>query len=316
MAEVTQELRDDIERIREDLDSTLDALGDRVSPRRIARRRKDAVRARVARVRTGVMGSASGPRPQGGERGAARAPALGRGQGPPGEGGRTRGGRPRGREGARSARDDRAADAGQSARGGPCRLWCGHVVGDAVPAHRSGATRSQRAPGARRAAQGPCRRSGPRGEGPSAGERTWERTAGEGHRDRSRRRGQGTGPGLCSGRQGTGSVFGGERQGGSRVGKSPAPVGRARSNSPGAPHSSSAGSGGARPVHVVPREGEWVVEREGATRASSRHSTQAGAEERARAVARREGAELVVHGRDGRIRQRDSYGNDPSRSQG
>lgn len=60
MAEVTQELRDDIERIREDLDTTLDALGERVSPRRIARRRKDAARARVTRVRTAVMGSASG----------------------------------------------------------------------------------------------------------------------------------------------------------------------------------------------------------------------------------------------------------------
>jgi hypothetical protein len=58
VAEVTQELRDDIERIREDLDTTLDALGERVSPRRIAQRRKDAVRARVTRVRTAVMGSA------------------------------------------------------------------------------------------------------------------------------------------------------------------------------------------------------------------------------------------------------------------
>lgn len=58
MAEVSQELREDIERIRDDLDETLDALGERVSPRRIAQRRKDAVRARVTRVRTAVMGSA------------------------------------------------------------------------------------------------------------------------------------------------------------------------------------------------------------------------------------------------------------------
>ena len=58
MAEVTQELRQDIERIREDLDTTLDALGERVSPRRIAQRRKAAVRGRVTRVRTAVMGSA------------------------------------------------------------------------------------------------------------------------------------------------------------------------------------------------------------------------------------------------------------------
>jgi hypothetical protein len=58
VAEVSQELRQDIEGIRDDLDETLDALGDRVSPRQIARRRKDAARARVTRVRTAVMGSA------------------------------------------------------------------------------------------------------------------------------------------------------------------------------------------------------------------------------------------------------------------
>jgi Uncharacterized protein conserved in bacteria (DUF2188) len=66
----------------------------------------------------------------------------------------------------------------------------------------------------------------------------------------------------------------------------------------------------------VPRDGEWVVEREGATRASSRHRTQAEADERARAVARREQAELIVHGRDGKIRHRESYGNDPASSRG
>ena len=66
----------------------------------------------------------------------------------------------------------------------------------------------------------------------------------------------------------------------------------------------------------MPRDGEWVVEREGATRASSRHRTQAEADERARAVARREQAELIVHGRDGKIRHRESYGNDPVRSRG
>lgn len=57
MAEVSQELRQDIERIRDDLDTTLDALGERVSPRRIAQRRKAAVRARVTRIRTAVIGS-------------------------------------------------------------------------------------------------------------------------------------------------------------------------------------------------------------------------------------------------------------------
>ena len=58
MAEVTQELRQDIERIRDELDTTLDTLGERVSPRRIAQRRKAALRGSVTRVRTAVMGSA------------------------------------------------------------------------------------------------------------------------------------------------------------------------------------------------------------------------------------------------------------------
>ena len=69
MAEVSQELRQDIERIRDDLDTTLDALGERVSPRRIARRRTAAVRTRVTRVRGAVMGSA----PQSGSAAAGRA---------------------------------------------------------------------------------------------------------------------------------------------------------------------------------------------------------------------------------------------------
>jgi Uncharacterized protein conserved in bacteria (DUF2188) len=67
---------------------------------------------------------------------------------------------------------------------------------------------------------------------------------------------------------------------------------------------------------VVPRDDEWVVEREGASRVSSRHRTQAEADERGRALAKRERVELIIHGRDGRIRQRDSYGNDPPRPKG
>jgi uncharacterized protein DUF2188 len=58
------------------------------------------------------------------------------------------------------------------------------------------------------------------------------------------------------------------------------------------------------------------VEREGAARVSSRHRTQAEADARGRVVARRARVELIIHGRDGRIRQRDSYGNDPSNSKG
>ena len=64
-------------------------------------------------------------------------------------------------------------------------------------------------------------------------------------------------------------------------------------------------------VRVVPSDGEWAVKRDGADRASSRHSTQKEAEKAARDTARRERTEVVICRRDGTIREKDSYGNDP-----
>lgn len=67
-----------------------------------------------------------------------------------------------------------------------------------------------------------------------------------------------------------------------------------------------------RDVHVVPhKDGGWATLREGASKAGSRHSTQREAIDKGRAQARREKTELVIHRRDGRIRDSDSYGNDP-----
>ena len=63
--------------------------------------------------------------------------------------------------------------------------------------------------------------------------------------------------------------------------------------------------------HVVPHEGKWAVKGEGSKRATSVHDTQAKATERARDIARRQKSELLVHGRDGEIRSRDSFGHDP-----
>ena len=47
------------------------------------------------------------------------------------------------------------------------------------------------------------------------------------------------------------------------------------------------------------------------TRATIRTDTQAEAIQRAREIARNQESELFIHGRDGRIRERDSFGNDP-----
>jgi hypothetical protein len=62
--------------------------------------------------------------------------------------------------------------------------------------------------------------------------------------------------------------------------------------------------------HVVPNKGEWSVRKAGASRATSTHATQADAIRVATKIARNQGTELYVHGRDGRIRERNSYGND------
>lgn len=67
-----------------------------------------------------------------------------------------------------------------------------------------------------------------------------------------------------------------------------------------------------KPNVWVTRDGdEWLVRREGAERASSRHSTQREALDVGRNTARREGVELIWQGRDHKIQGRDSYGQDP-----
>jgi len=50
--------------------------------------------------------------------------------------------------------------------------------------------------------------------------------------------------------------------------------------------------------------------KEGAGRTGSVHSTQKAATERARGQANRERSEVVIHRKDGTIRDSDSYGND------
>lgn len=67
-----------------------------------------------------------------------------------------------------------------------------------------------------------------------------------------------------------------------------------------------------QPVHITPRGSRgWAVIRQGNDRASSVFPTQAQAAQAGRLVARREHVEFLLHGRDGQIRERDSYGNDP-----
>lgn len=66
-----------------------------------------------------------------------------------------------------------------------------------------------------------------------------------------------------------------------------------------------------RNLHVVQRDRGWAVKGEGESWDRSQHQTQAEAIAAARIQAQVTAAEVVIHGRDGLIRDKDSYGNDP-----
>jgi hypothetical protein len=66
-----------------------------------------------------------------------------------------------------------------------------------------------------------------------------------------------------------------------------------------------------RNQHVVPLGNGWAVKSEGAVRATVITAKQSDAITYARDIARNNSSELIVHGRDGKIRERNSYGNDP-----
>lgn len=63
--------------------------------------------------------------------------------------------------------------------------------------------------------------------------------------------------------------------------------------------------------HVVPRDGGWAVRGSGNTKDTEQFDSQRQAIAAARRIARNQRGEVVIHGRDGRIRAKKSYGNDP-----
>lgn len=63
--------------------------------------------------------------------------------------------------------------------------------------------------------------------------------------------------------------------------------------------------------HVVKTEGGWGVRGENTTRNTQNFDTQRAAINRAREIAINQKSELLIHGRDGQIRDKHSYGNDP-----
>ena len=64
-------------------------------------------------------------------------------------------------------------------------------------------------------------------------------------------------------------------------------------------------------IHVVSYGEMWAVKREGTEGPLSTHGTQEAAATAGRAQARADKVEFVLHGQDGTIREKVSYGNDP-----
>ncbi len=65
--------------------------------------------------------------------------------------------------------------------------------------------------------------------------------------------------------------------------------------------------------HIVKNpSGGWSVKKGGSSKATKVYDTQSEAIKRGREIAKNQNAEFYVHGKDGRIREKDSYGNDPN----
>lgn len=63
--------------------------------------------------------------------------------------------------------------------------------------------------------------------------------------------------------------------------------------------------------HVVPHGGDWAIQGAGNERVTRIVDTQREAIEIAREIAQNQRTEVIIHRPDGRIRERNSYGNNP-----
>ena len=63
--------------------------------------------------------------------------------------------------------------------------------------------------------------------------------------------------------------------------------------------------------HVVPKGNQWAVKGEGNQRNTAVCNTQKQAIDIARQISKNQNSELLIHNRQGQIRERDSHGNDP-----
>lgn len=66
-----------------------------------------------------------------------------------------------------------------------------------------------------------------------------------------------------------------------------------------------------RNQHVVPTKDGWAVKSAGAPKATKVFDTQKQAIDAGRRIATNQRSELLIHGKDGRIREKNTYGRDP-----
>ena len=61
--------------------------------------------------------------------------------------------------------------------------------------------------------------------------------------------------------------------------------------------------------HVAPSgDGAWSLRKEGAVRVSGKFETKSGAVDSVRVIGKKDGAVVYVHGRDGTIKEKNTYG--------
>lgn len=63
--------------------------------------------------------------------------------------------------------------------------------------------------------------------------------------------------------------------------------------------------------HVVPTKDGWGVKGAGNDKLTAKTEIKKDSEKIAREIAKNQKSELFIHGKDGKIQRRDSYGNDP-----
>lgn len=68
--------------------------------------------------------------------------------------------------------------------------------------------------------------------------------------------------------------------------------------------------------HVVPHGDSWAVRGAGNEKVTKQFDTQRKAIEHARSIAINQQSEVLIHNQQGQIRERNSYGNDPSPPKG